>query len=62
MEKGHFDQTPILRDLEGPLANRKFELTREDGTIIRGVTDAEGRMPVQKGIAMATAKLRILSD
>lgn len=62
MEKGHFDQTPILRDLDGPLANRKFELTREDGTIIKGVTDAEGRMPVQKGIAMATAKLRILSD
>jgi type VI secretion system secreted protein VgrG len=62
MEKGHFDQTPILRDLDGPLANRKFELTREDGTIIRGVTDAGGRMPVQKGITMATAKLRILSD
>jgi len=62
MEKGHFDQTPVLRDLDGPLANRKFELMREDGTIIRGVTDAEGRMPVQKGIAMATAKLRILSD
>jgi type VI secretion system secreted protein VgrG len=51
-----------LRDLDGPLANRKFELTREDGTIIRGVTDAEGHMPVQKGISMATAKLRILSD
>jgi type VI secretion system secreted protein VgrG len=62
MEKGHFDQTPILRDLEGPLANRKFELMREDGTIIRGVTDAEGRMPIQKGIDMATAKLRILGE
>ena len=60
MEKGHFDQTPVLRDLDGPLANRKFELTREDGTMIRGVTDAEGRMPIQKGIDMATAKLRIL--
>jgi type VI secretion system secreted protein VgrG len=62
MEKGHFDQTPILRDLDGPLANRKFELTREDGTIIKGSTDAEGRMPVQKGIDMATAKLRILGE
>jgi type VI secretion system secreted protein VgrG len=62
MEKGHFDQTPILRDLDGPLANRKFELTREDGTIIKGVTDAEGRMPIQKGIDMATAKLRILGE
>jgi type VI secretion system secreted protein VgrG len=62
MEKGHFDQTPVLRDLDGPLANRKFELTREDGTIIRGATDAEGRMPVQKGIDMATAKLRILGE
>jgi type VI secretion system secreted protein VgrG len=62
MEKGHFDQTPILRDLDGPLANRKFELTREDGTIIKGTTDAEGRMPVQKGIDMATAKLRILGE
>jgi type VI secretion system secreted protein VgrG len=60
MEKGHFDQTPILHDLEGPLANRKFELMREDGTIIRGVTDSEGRIPIQKGIDMATAKLRIL--
>ena len=62
MEKGHFDQTPILHDLDGPLANRKFELTREDGTIIRGVTDAEGRMPIQKGIDMATVKLRILGE
>ena len=62
MEKGHFDQTPILHDLDGPLANRKFELTREDGTIIRGITDAEGRMPTQKGIDMATAKLRILGE
>lgn len=62
MEKGHFDQTAILRDLDGPLANRKFELAREDGTIIRGVTGADGRMPVQKGISMATAKLRILGD
>jgi type VI secretion system secreted protein VgrG len=62
MEKGHFDQTPILRDLDGPLANRKFELTREDGTIIRGVTDIEGRIPIQKGIDMATAKLRILGE
>jgi len=62
MEKGHFDQTPILRDLDGPLANRKFELTREDGTIIKGSTDAEGRMPVQKGIDMTTAKLRILGE
>jgi type VI secretion system secreted protein VgrG len=60
MEKGHFDQTPILHDLEGPLANRKFELMREDGTIMRGVTDSEGRIPIQKGIDMATAKLRIL--
>jgi type VI secretion system secreted protein VgrG len=62
MEKSHFDQTPILHDLDGPLANRKFELIREDGTVIRGVTDAEGRMPVQKGIDMATAKLRILGE
>jgi len=62
MEKGHFDQTPILHDLDGPLVNRKFEITREDGTIITGVTDAEGRIPVQKGITMATAKLRILGD
>ncbi|CAH0145544.1 Actin cross-linking toxin VgrG1 [Massilia sp. Bi118] len=62
MEKGHFDQTPVLRDLDGPLANRKFELTREDGTIIKGATDAEGRMPIQKGIDMATAKLKILGE
>jgi type VI secretion system secreted protein VgrG len=62
MEKGPFDQTPFLRDLDGPLANRKFEMTREDGTIIRGVTDAEGRMPTQKGIDMATVKLRILGE
>jgi type VI secretion system secreted protein VgrG len=62
MEKGHFDQTPILHDLDGPLANRKFEMTREDGTIIRGVTDAKGRMPIQKGIDMATVKLRILGE
>ena len=60
MPSSHYDQVPVLHDVDGPLANRKFELIREDGTVIRGVTDENGRMPVQKGISMATVKLRIL--
>lgn len=62
MPISHFDQIPILEDLDGPLANRKFELTREDGTVVKGVTDSNGRVPIQKGIDMATAKLRILGE
>jgi type VI secretion system secreted protein VgrG len=62
MPSSRYDQVPVLHDADGPLANRKFELIREDGTVIRGVTDENGCMPVQRGISMATAKLRILGE
>ena len=47
--KTDFDRDVVLRYHTGETAaNRKFEILREDGAKIRGVTDAEGRTGIQK--------------
>ncbi|MEW9580637.1 DUF2345 domain-containing protein [Paraburkholderia sp. DGU8] len=52
--KWPFDGTPI--------ANRKFSITREDGTVIRGITDAEGKTGLQKSLLVEGMQLRIHRD
>jgi type VI secretion system secreted protein VgrG len=42
-----------------PVANRKFSIIREDGSVIRGVTDAEGRTGLQKSLFVGGVRLRI---
>ncbi|MDR2925210.1 MAG: DUF2345 domain-containing protein, partial [Azoarcus sp.] len=45
----NFDRDVVLKYHTGEAAaNRKFEILREDGARIRGVTDAEGRTGIQK--------------
>jgi len=46
-----FDETPV--------ANRKFSITREDGTVIRGMTDAEGKVDLQKSLFVEGMQLRV---
>ena len=49
MPKTQFDQEVIVTTPGGkPIANRKFILTRADGTKIRGVTDSNGSTGIQK--------------
>ncbi|HHX2501943.1 TPA: DUF2345 domain-containing protein, partial [Neisseria subflava] len=52
MPKTQFDQEVIVTTPGGkPIANRKFILTRADGTKIRGVTDSNGSTGIQKNDA-----------
>ncbi|WP_148132446.1 DUF2345 domain-containing protein, partial [Neisseria sp. HMSC074B07] len=49
MPKSKFDQEVIVTTLNGsPIANRRFVLTRADGTKIRGTTDANGSTGIQR--------------
>jgi len=40
--------------------NTHVELRRGDGAVLKLVTDAEGRLPMQKGISMEQIQLRVL--
>lgn len=43
-----------------PIANRRFEITREDGSILRGTTDADGKTGIQKSQLMGNIALKFL--
>jgi type VI secretion system secreted protein VgrG len=45
-----------------PIANRKFSITREDGTVIHGITDAEGKTDLQRSLLVEGMQLRIHRD
>lgn len=55
-----FDQRVRLVRAGKPVANYKFELVRADGSIISGVTDAEGWTPVQKALVPEDYAVRLL--
>jgi type VI secretion system secreted protein VgrG len=42
-----------------PVSNRKFSIVRQDGSVIRGVTDAEGKTGLQKSLFVDGLRLRI---
>jgi type VI secretion system secreted protein VgrG len=42
-----------------PVSHRKFSIVREDGSVIRGVTDAEGKTGLQKSLFVDGLRLRI---
>ncbi|HWP20871.1 MAG TPA: DUF2345 domain-containing protein, partial [Burkholderiaceae bacterium] len=59
-----FDEELILRwpyD-DAPIANRRFEVLRADGTTVRGRTDANGRTGLQKSDFLEQLNLRLLED
>ncbi|MGF6607137.1 type VI secretion system secreted protein VgrG [Paraburkholderia sp. WSM4175] len=45
-----------------PIANRKFSITRADGTVIHGITDAEGKTDLQRSMLVEGMQLRIHRD
>ncbi|MFM0043230.1 type VI secretion system Vgr family protein [Paraburkholderia sediminicola] len=45
-----------------PMANRKFQITRGDGTLITGRTDAEGRTGIQKSSSYEQLVLKYLPE
>lgn len=56
-----FDEEFVLKLPSGKIAaNRKFEITRADGTKIKGSSDAQGKTGLQKGVAIEQLAIRIL--
>ena len=52
MPKSKFDQEILIKTPSGkPIANRRFILTRSDGTKIQGITDANGSTGIQRNDA-----------
>ncbi|QPC32347.1 type VI secretion system tip protein VgrG [Caldimonas thermodepolymerans] len=49
-----FDETPVV--------GRRFEITRQDGTTVRGVTDAHGRSGLQRSLLPEGVGLRMLDE
>jgi type VI secretion system secreted protein VgrG len=45
-----------------PVANRKFSIIREDGSVLQGVTDANGKTGLQKSIFADGVRLRLDSE
>ena len=54
------DEFVLLLPSGKPAANRKFEITRANGKIIKGTSDAQGRTGLQKGLNHETIRIKIL--
>jgi type VI secretion system secreted protein VgrG len=59
-----YDEQFILRHQATglPMANRRFQITRGDGTIISGRTDASGRTAIQKSSSLEKLVLKYVPD
>ncbi|UST54383.1 type VI secretion system tip protein VgrG [Comamonadaceae bacterium OTU4NAUVB1] len=56
-----FNETLYLADPDDrPFANRHYELTREDGSVVRGITAADGGIPIQRSDHPERLGIRIL--
>jgi len=61
--EARFNEGFELRDPAGELiADMPYKLTRADGAVIRGVTDAKGRIPVQQGLGLERLVIEILQQ
>ncbi len=59
-----FDEEIIVRwpyD-DSPVPNRRFEIVRGDGSVVRGSTDKEGRTGLQKSQFMENLIFRLLPE
>jgi type VI secretion system secreted protein VgrG len=50
----------LTNKLGDPVANRKYEIKRADGTILRGVTDALGNIEQQQSLVNENIQIKIL--
>ncbi|MBY4897536.1 type VI secretion system Vgr family protein [Cupriavidus sp. AU9028] len=59
-----YDDEYVVRDAvtDMPVANRRVELLREDGTKLLLRTDEAGRLPRQRGVTGERIRLRVLGD
>ncbi|HQV15344.1 MAG TPA: hypothetical protein PK620_10535 [Denitromonas sp.] len=47
---------------DSPVTNRRFEIIRQDGSIIRGTTDAQGGTGLQKSDFLDPYELKLLAE
>ncbi|WP_205230090.1 DUF2345 domain-containing protein, partial [Azospira oryzae] len=60
---GKFDEGFVLQQENGkPVVNRRFEIIRENGTKLRGQTDAQGQTGLQKSLFLENVTVRILPE
>ena len=58
-----YDETVFLKEHTGrPAANRKYEIHREDGAILQGISDAEGRIETQRSDLIGRFRIHILNE
>ncbi|MFN3914078.1 MAG: DUF2345 domain-containing protein, partial [Aquabacterium sp.] len=59
-----FDEEMVLTwPFDGlPVANRRYEIKRGDGSVIRGTTDAAGKTGLQKSYFMEALSFSILGE
>ncbi|MGL4604647.1 MAG: DUF2345 domain-containing protein, partial [Iodobacter sp.] len=64
LPKAALDEEFVLQWPYGgrPVANRRFQLLREDGSKIEGITDANGKTGLQKSEFVDNIQLKILGD
>lgn len=60
--KTNFDEEFIVlnQGTGEPMVNRQFEITREDGTVLHGATDVQGKTGLQKSQLMGNIRLKLL--
>jgi len=56
------DYFVVLDHENNPVPGQAYEITRADGAIIRGVTDANGRTTLQQGLSIEGIRVRILGE
>ncbi|MGE6915155.1 DUF2345 domain-containing protein, partial [Achromobacter kerstersii] len=59
-----FDDAYFIRDAstDEPLVHTAVELRRGDGALVRLITDAKGRLPMQQDLLMDVVNMRIMSS
>ncbi|MCH2242358.1 MAG: DUF2345 domain-containing protein, partial [Aquabacterium sp.] len=59
-----FDEDHVLHwPYDGtPVINRRFEVQRADGTVVRGTTDRQGRTGLQKSDFLEAVSVKLLDE
>jgi type VI secretion system secreted protein VgrG len=59
-----FDEGYVLRwpYADSPVAQRKFQIVRGDGTVVRGTTDASGNTGLQKSDFIEALNFQLLPE
>jgi type VI secretion system secreted protein VgrG len=54
------DRLVVTNEAGAPVANRKYEITRQDGGVLRGVTNAQGQIEQQRSFKGERLQIKVL--